>query len=170
MPELIVPTARLHEAWLASHREWQCIYEDGAGLTGTDEVISPAGFGRWIARLRRSEDRAIPPEPGGVHTTYRWIAEDDRVLGAIALRHELDETHSGHIGYGVRPSQRRRGLATFALARTLVTARELGLDRVLIACMADNVASARTIERCGGVLEEVRDSRWGPVRHYWVKL
>jgi predicted acetyltransferase len=48
-------------------------------------------------------------------------------------------------------------------------ARDLGLDRVLLVCEADNVASARTIEHHGGVLEEIRDTGHGTVRRYWIK-
>jgi predicted acetyltransferase len=170
MPELIVPTARLHEAWLASHREWAGAREEGAGLTDLDEVISPGGFTRWVDRLLSAEREA---EPGWVRTTYRWIVENDRMLGAIALRHELNDfliTLGGHIGYGVRPSERRRGLATFALHQTLASARDSGLDRVLITCTLDNTASARTIERAGGLLEDIRATDWGPVKRYWIKL
>jgi hypothetical protein len=52
-----------------------------------------------------------------VHRTYRWIVEGDRVLGAIALRHELNDfllRAAGNIGDGIRPSARRRGLARLA--------------------------------------------------------
>jgi predicted acetyltransferase len=106
-----------------------------------------------------------------VRCTYRWITEGDRVLGAITLRHELNDRlmELGHIGYGIRPSARRRGLATWALGRMLAEARELGLDRVLIVCAAGNVASAKTIERLGGALEGTRDTGQPPVRRYWVK-
>ncbi|HWJ09828.1 MAG TPA: GNAT family N-acetyltransferase, partial [Nocardioides sp.] len=116
-------------------------------------------------------DRA--PDPGGVRCTYRWIVEGDRVLGGIALRHELDDfllRVGGHIGYGIRPSARRRGLATWALGRMLDEARGLGLDRVLVTCAEGNVASARTIERQGGVLEDVRDTELGRARRYWITL
>ena len=71
------------------------------------------------------------------------------MLGGIALRHTFDDD-LGHIGYGVRPSARRRGLASWALGEVLVEARAaLGVDRVLVPCLSDNTASARTIERCG---------------------
>ncbi len=76
-----------------------------------------------------------------------------------------------HIGYGIRPSARRRGLASWALGEMLGEARALGLDRVLIPCLADNIASARTIERNGGVLEGIRDNEHGrKVRRYWIAL
>ena len=68
------------------------------------------------------------------------------------------------------PRARRRGLATWALGQMLGEARALGLDRVLIVCEAGNVASAKTIERQGGVLEEVRATELGTVRRYWITL
>jgi predicted acetyltransferase len=76
----------------------------------------------------------------------------------------------GHIGYGIRPSARGRGLATWALGQVLSKATALGLDRVLITCADGNVASARVIERRGGVLEDVRDTELGRTRRYWVTL
>jgi len=95
------------------------------------------------------------------------------VLGAIALRHTLNQLLTdvgGHIGYSVRPSERRRGLATWALGLTLDEARKLGIDRVLITCRVTNVASARTIEKAGGVFEDVRGTGPDQVRRYWIDL
>ena len=173
MPELIAPTARLRTAWLQARNEWgPGVHEDGFGLRPSDEVDSPAGFAAWVARLADESDPAKAVGAGQVRCTYRWIVEGDRVLGGIALRHELTDfvLRVGHIGYGIRPSARRRGLATWALGRMLDEARVLGLDRVLIICEADNVASAKTIERHGGVLEGVQGTEPGTVRRYWIKI
>ncbi|MEV6276146.1 GNAT family N-acetyltransferase [Nocardia sp. NPDC051832] len=165
MPELMAPSTRLHAAWLEAHREWgPGVHEDGFGLLPTDEVVSELGFARWVARLTA--------ENGVEGCTYRWIVEGDRVVGGIALRHSFTEfvRNAGHIGYGIRPSARRRGLATWALRRILDEARARGMGRVLIVCAADNVASAKTIERRGGTLEGIRDTELGPARRYWVLL
>jgi predicted acetyltransferase len=174
MPELIAPTVRLHAAWLEAHREWgPGVHEDGTGRHESDDVDTADGFARWVRQLLRAEDRSVPPAPGMVHCSYRWIVEDDRVLGAIALRHELNDflrEVAGHIGYGVRPSARRRGVASWALRAMLGEARALGLDRVLVTCTLENVASARTIERGGGVLEDVRDTELGLAKRYWIEL
>lgn len=174
MPELIAPTVRLHDAWLAAHDEWgPGRHEDGFGLRPADEVRSPAGFAAWVARLADESDPTRPPDPDRVRCTYRWIVEGGQVLGGIALRHRLDDfllRVGGHIGYGIRPTARRRGVATWALGRMLEEARALGLDRVLVACAADNIASARTIERSGGVLEDIRDTELGAARRYWITL
>ncbi|GAA0848360.1 GNAT family N-acetyltransferase [Streptosporangium amethystogenes subsp. fukuiense] len=173
MPELIAPTTRLHSAWREAHHEWgPGLHEDGFGLGPSDEVDSPDGFAAWVARLAEGSDPAKPVEAGRMGCVYRWIVEGDRVHGGIALRHGLNDyvLRFGHIGYGVRPSSRRRGLATWALGRMLGEARELGLDRVLIVCEADNLASVKTIEHNGGVLEGVRDTGYGPARRYWIKI
>ncbi|MBF6338573.1 GNAT family N-acetyltransferase [Nocardia abscessus] len=170
MPALIAPTTRLHAAWLEAHAEWgPGRHEDGFGLRPSDEVDSPTGFAAWVARLA-AESGVAAVEATRARCTYRWIVEGDRVLGGIALRHGFDDfvRWAGHIGYGIRPSARRRGLATWALGRMLDEAGNLGMDRVLIVCAADNIASAKTIERRGGVLERILDTELGPARRYWI--
>ena len=148
------------------------MHEDGFGLSPSDEVDSPAGFASWVARMADQSDPAKPIDGGEPRCTYRWIVESDRVLGGIALRHGSDDyvRSAGHIGYGIRPSARRHGLATWALGRMLDEARVLGLDRLLAVCAVDNVASAKTIERCGGVFEGIRDTEFGPVQRYLIEV
>ncbi|GAA4574455.1 GNAT family N-acetyltransferase [Planotetraspora kaengkrachanensis] len=176
MPELITPTARLHKSWLAARDEWHPgAHQDGAGLylAPDDDVDGPESFSTWVDRLLRASDESIPVEPGRVHVTYYWIADHDTYLGAIDLRHYLNAVLlelGGHIGYSIRPSARRRGLATWALGEVLPLARARGLDRVLVTCDTDNTASALTIERNGGVLEDVRTTEAGVKRRYWITL
>lgn len=174
MPRLVAPTVELHRSWLESRDEWgRDVVQPGSGMSDAYDLDSRAGFADWVELLRRRSDTSVPADPGFVHATYWWMVEDDDYLGAITLRHELNDfllDAGGHIGYSVRPSARRRGLASWALAEVLVRAREIGLDRVLVTCDDDNVASARTIERHAGVLEDVRDNSLGRTRRYWIAL
>ena len=173
MPELIAPTMRLHAEWLEAHQEWgPGAHEDGFGLRPSDDVGSRTGFAAWVRQLLDRSDPAKATAVGRVPCTFRWIVEDSQVLGGIALRHELTEhlLRLGHIGYGVRPSARGRGLATWALGRMLDEGRALALDRVLLVCEEDNIASAKTIERLSGVLEGVQETEYGTVRRYWITL
>src|SRR5262245_48615376 len=144
MPELILPTVDLHASWLEARDEWGLgTHQDGSGLHESDDVESADGFAAWVERLHRQSDPTTPVEEGRVHATYWWIVEDGSYLGAISLRHELNDflfRAGGHIGYGIRPSARRRSLATFAVATVLDEARKLGLERVLITCNDANVA------------------------------
>jgi predicted acetyltransferase len=168
MPELIEPTTNLYAAFRDCRADWgPGDHEDGFGIDPADDVDSPAGFGAWVERMLSQTHPAAEPCPDRPHWSPRWIVEGDRILGGFAMRHRYDDLR-GYIGYGVRPSARRRGLASWALGRMLDEARDvLRLDRVLMVCAVDNVASARTIERCGGVLEGIRDTALGPQRRYW---
>jgi len=165
MPDLIEPSTELHGAWLEAHDEWgPGGHEDGFGLTPSDDVRSDAGFRAWVERL--IADATEAPR------VYRWIVENGQVLGGIALRHGDLELirRAGNVGYGIRPSARGHGLAGWALGQILNEARRLGLQRVLLVCASDNVASAKTIERNNGVLESVEPTEQGPVCRYWIDL
>ena len=136
MPELIEPDAELHSAWSACHREWgPGLHEDGFGVGPDDEVDSAAGFAAWVARVRARPARLW------------WIVEHEVVLGGIVLRPFANDQvlRTGHIGYGVRPSARGQGVATWALGRVLPHAREAGMGRV----DPDDRAGRRCPERDG---------------------
>ena len=112
--------------------------------------------------------------PDGLVPATFLVADVDGVLvGRTSIRHELDEflaREGGHIGYAVVAEHRRRGYATEILRQSLVLARAVGVDRVLVTCDDDNVGSATVIERCGGVFESLVDSSEGgpPKRRYWI--
>jgi predicted acetyltransferase len=115
-------------------------------------------------------------KPEYVRQSTFWLVEGDTYHGRLSLRHELNEAlrqHGGNIGYDIRPSSRRRGLGTLQLALGLDKAREFGLERVLLTCDDNNVASTRIIEANGGVLQDVIDTPGEPgrrSRRYWIEL
>ncbi len=128
----------------------------------------------FVARLDR-ERRGEGLRPGFVASTFLVGVVGPKIVGRLSLRHALSPALievGGHIGYGVVPSERRRGHATEMLRRSFGPARELGLERVLVTCDDDNVGSIKTIERCGGVLEDVRvvPGSTVPKRRYWITL
>ena len=87
-------------------------------------------------------------------STYWLIDEDKRVLGVVNIRHELTKillNSGGHIGYGIRPSERRKGDATELLSLSLDKAKELGIRKVLVVCDQENSGSLKTIMNNGGV-------------------
>lgn len=175
MPRLVAPTTALHASFLASHREWEGGHQPGSGLTSDHDVESAEGFAAFVDELTAYEHTV--KDEGYVTCTFRWVVEDDDAgepqnLGSIALRHELNDylaDRGGHIGYGIRPSARRRGLASWALGAILPLARERGMGRVLVTCDDTNEGSWRTIEANGGVLEDVRtDDEGTRYRRYWI--
>ncbi len=116
-------------------------------------------------------------------TTGGWVPdsvffllddERNRLLGAVNIRHYLTDAllkDGGHIGDGIRPSERRKGYATKMIHLALEECRKLGIDRVLMICNKDNIGSARSIIRNGGVLEnEITGSDGSVLQRYWIQL
>lgn len=107
-------------------------------------------------------------------STFFCLDEDrDIFVGAVNIRHYLNEgllRTGGHIGDGVRPSERRKGIATKMIGLALDECRKLGIYRVLMVCDKDNIGSAKSIINNGGVLEnEIIDGEVIEQR-YWIEL
>jgi predicted acetyltransferase len=113
--------------------------------------------------------------PDQIPATFLFAFVGTRIVGRVSIRHALNsflERVGGHIGYVVVPEFRRRGYATEILRQALYIARErLGIRQALLTCDDDNLGSIRTIEKCGGTLENVimgPDLR-KPKRRYWIE-
>ncbi len=106
-------------------------------------------------------------------TFFCLDTDSGRFVGAVNIRHYLNERllHSGgHIGDGIRPSERGKGYGTKMIALALEECDRLGIRDVLMCCNRDNVASARTIIKNGGVLEnEVTTEDGTVIQRYWIK-
>ena len=100
--------------------------------------------------------------------------ERNILLGAVNIRHYLNDhllQFGGHIGDGVRPSERRKGFATEMIHLSLIECKKLGIQRVLMVCDKTNVGSAKSIVKNGGVLEnEIADADGKIHQRYWIDL
>ncbi|MGG5170638.1 GNAT family N-acetyltransferase [Pseudarthrobacter sp. J1738] len=170
MTSLITPDASFHSSWVEAFKEFDGAQLDGAGAEGrTDEELTdPKAFGEFVDSLVADALPDSPRKPGYVPCTYLWMVDTGTFVGSLAIRHELNDflfNDGGHIGYSVRPSARRRGYASAALAEALPLAADLGISRVLVTCDEDNVGSRATIEKNGGVYEDSRNGK----RRYWIE-
>ena len=109
--------------------------------------------------------------PGFVTAHTFFASDNNKIVGIINARHELNDyllNLGGHIGYSVRKSERRKGYGKKMLNYTSKFLFSLGLEKILITCDKNNIASKRTIESCGGVLENevVEESR--TTLRYWI--
>ena len=109
--------------------------------------------------------------PGFVTAHTFFALDNDKIVGIINARHELNDyllNFGGHIGYSVKKSERRKGYAKAMLSYTVDFLLSLGLEKILITCDKNNIASKRTIESCGGILENevIEESRI--TLRYWI--
>lgn len=180
-PALVDPHPRFHRSFLAAADEFLAAGEDRyANLLSWPAEGDFPGIGFDRRRLGDVEEferfcdflvgqrrEHAPRPPAYVPFTEKWIDVDGEYVGRISLRHRLTQpllTWGGHIGYAVRPTARRRGHASRALALMLPVAAEQGIDPVLVTCDVGNEGSRRAIERNGGAYE---DTRRGKLR-YWI--
>lgn len=144
--------------------------KSGSSMDGTGALINSSAAD-WLESVKEAEKR---DNPSGVPCLQYGLFYDEMLLGLIQVRLVLKGylvDFGGHIGYCVRPSKRRKGYAKLMLLKALDVCSSEGLDRVMITCLEDNTASARTIEACGGVFEKtVYDNLnySANMKRYWI--
>lgn len=111
---------------------------------------------------------------GKVPDTTLFCLDVDRKIfvGAVNIRHYLTEemlVNAGHIGDGIRPSERRKGYATAMIGLALEEAKKLGIHRVLMCCDKENIASAKSIINNGGILENEVVVNGVTEQRYWIE-
>lgn len=106
-------------------------------------------------------------------TFFCLDTERNIFVGAVNIRHYLNEgllLSGGHIGDGIRPSERRKGYATKMIGLALEECRKLGIDKVLMVCDKENTGSAKSIQNNGGIMENELDADGITIQRYWITL
>ena len=120
--------------------------------------------------------RETPNDPRYVPSSlfYAYDIKRDVMVGAVHIRHYLNDKllfDGGHIGDGIRPTERRNGYGTKIISLALDACKKLGIEKVLITCNKNNIASAKAIQKNGGILEnEVIDEDGKIIQRYWINL
>lgn len=112
---------------------------------------------------------------GLVPSSVFFCLDEDRniFVGAVDIRHYLNDNllrDGGHIGDGVRPSERRKGIATHMIGLALKECKKIGIDRVLMVCDKENIGSAKSIQKNGGVLENELVEEGKIMQRYWIDI
>ena len=167
--ELVFPTPEHKQAAMDYRREHLDCGE--THLHGSTGLHQAEDYDAWLAGVIRGQT-SVPP--GYVTGVMYFAFVDGRIVGTIAVRDFLNDAllkNGGHIGYGVRPSERQKGYAAQMLALALDKCRERKMERVLITCDKSNVASAKTAMKNGGVLkDEYTDDDGSVMQRYWITL
>ncbi len=147
------------------------------GSGSLDRILSGWTFEQALERCLSMENKEYAEKmnrcPG---KTFLLIRENDsRIVGTVNVRWDLNEAmlrFGGHIGYGIRPSERRKGYNKINLYLALKEAKKIGLDHVMIDCAVSNIASDKTIQALGGTLGRCeKDPTDGELTNvYWINV
>jgi len=121
-------------------------------LNGSTKLLA-MNFEEWVKMI--NDNANIGDDEWGKSLTYLVFNDEDELVGLLNIRYDLTNEKAmefGHIGYGVRPSQRRKGYATKMLQFALNECKKYGLEKVIVACYKENKGSANVILKNNGKL------------------
>lgn len=149
--KLILPNKKYVASFIKMEREFQA--EGSKVAAGSlDPLYFLKDFS--IYKKKSIENRkGINIPKGNVPSTLYWAMVGDKVVGRLSLRHCLwKDITSSHIGYSVKPPERRKGYATEMLRLGLIQAKKIGISKVILDCRVNNIGSKKVIEANGGKL------------------
>jgi predicted acetyltransferase len=147
-----------------------------SSMDGTGPLYRMENIEEWLELSKQWEDSKLVPTNWVAAEQFIYVRKaDNKIVGMIQFRHyfnEFLELYGGHIGYSVRPSERRKGYATSMLAECLKVCKEFGLEKVLVTCIKGNEGSKRTILSNKGNYESTVFCQQDGVylERYWIDL
>lgn len=169
---LVRPSVEYQEQYISFYEDWIFSGED---LVPWVVEKDPGDFKKMVEFLYSEDSEEKITDPNWVpHSTYWLMNEQDVLVGAVNIRHRMNQkllNCGGHIGYGIRPSYRRKGYASALLFHALQIAKSMGLSRVLLVCNAGNIGSEKTILKHGGQFEsEFIEENGNIVKRFWIDV
>lgn len=154
--KLVFPTITYKESAIQFIQEFYEHHSEINGSGGLDRYLRDASYEEWLKKVQADMDLANIAQSRVPALTYFYVREeDDQIVGMINLRLALNDflkREGGHIGYGVRPTERGKHYATAMLRDVLKVYDTLGIKEVVLTCDKSNPASAKVITNCGGEL------------------
>lgn len=170
---LVKPTSEHKDLLIDMLAEWKKDIEENHTDTSPYAIFKNdcRDFDFYLDNLDIKEET----KDGKVPSTTLFCLDLDRniFVGAVSIRHYLNEQllrTGGHIGDGIRPSERKKGYATAMIGLALDECRKLGIERVLMCCDKDKIGSAKSIIRNGGVLENEVEEDGHLAQRYWIQI
>lgn len=167
--KLVQPSENLRAAYRAFTKEWADNDERVIPYSASPRDMS---FDELLVSWAE-EKTDLAYAKNFVPSQLFFLVDDHKIIGAIHLRFELNDhlkQIGGHIGYGIRPSERRKGYVIEMMTRIMTEVKKHEIKKLFLTCDKENLASSRTIEKCGGILEAISDFEGKEIRKYWIDV
>ena len=151
------------------------VMQNGGQFNGDSGLRKFDNIEAWIRCCKLMENKETVPNSNWVENEqFMMVRKNEKyILGMINFRHYLNDylaQFGGHIGYGVRPFERRKGYATQMLKLCLKECEKRKLEKVLITCAVENEASRKTIIACGGDFDKTENENGEILERYFIYL
>lgn len=150
--------------------------EYNSEINGTGGLQRYDNYDEWLLKIARDMNLSISVQGRVPASTYFFIRiSDNKIIGMINIRHKLNEflsSEGGHLGYSIRPTERKKDYATLMLDLGLQKCKELNISNFLLTCDKTNVTSSKVIKKNNGVLEnEIYSETFSQIiQRYWIDL
>ena len=174
---LELPSIERKEEALAYIQEFKEYNSNINGTGGLNRYLEKSNYEEWLDNTIKGMEKEYAESKGLVQSaTYFTIREEDnKIVGMISLRYYLNDylRHcGGHIGYSIRPTERRNGYAKIQLYMGLLKAKKINLDKVMVDCIDTNIGSEKTIQALGGEFEGTYydEESKETLKNYWINV
>ena len=172
MLKLVKGSLRYKKEIIDMLKEWK-EYNETHITNESPKAIFKNSFDDFDAYLNSLEINK--PKDGKVPSSVFFCLDEKRniMVGDVNIRHYLNEyllLYGGHIGDGIRPSEQKKGYATKMIGLALKECQKMGIQKVLMVCDKDNIGSAKSIIRNGGILENELNVNGNIIQRYWIDL
>lgn len=175
MSEIILELPTIKHEFIANQFKEE-FFKNHEKIINGSALYDQMEYKEWLDYNKKNSSSATVSDNWVVATTFFAVRKsDNKIIGMIDIRHSLENEflaeYGGHIGYAVRPSERKKGYAIQMLRMALEYAASIKLSKVMLCCYADNTASIKTITKCGGVFSESKKYIDGKtVNIYWIDI
>lgn len=167
--KLISPSLQYAESLESALQEFEVAEIFGFWCIGG----TPKTIQEYVKNIQNLEEAKVTIANEWVKASTFWLIDNGEFIGHTNIRHEIPgklAERGGHIGYAIRPSKQKQGYGKKILELALIEAKKLGLKKILLTCDDKNIASQKTIEANGGVLENIIELDGEMIRRYWIEI
>ena len=170
--KLVTPSLHYQESYIQMISEYS---EHNEPLIPFVLAEDYGDFPLMVNKLDAYSRGQLIPKGFIAHSSFWLIDENERVVGCSNLRHKLNKhllVLGGHIGFGIRPSERQKGYAKLILELTLSKAKNKCINNVLLTVDKDNLGSVKAIQYNKGVLTSEKEvsGQNSLIQYYWIEI